>query len=87
MSESFLLVHGALVDAHVILEEVRTAMDNESGDVGTRHNVQVAYDAINELIENPEDLAIVSEDLDYQDLVMKLQLKANPIEIEAWDEA
>ena len=82
MSELSSLVHRVLVEAHVILKEVTMIMDNKSGDIGTRHNVEAAYNAIDKLVENPEDLAIVSEDLDYQNLIAKLQIKANPLDLE-----
>ena len=81
MSNSSSLVYGALVKAHVILEEVQMAISN-SGSCETEEDVKAAYDAIGNLIKNRTNLDEVSEDLNYQKLVDRLTLKANPIDPE-----
>ena len=86
MSNSSSLVYGTLVEAHVILEEVQMAISN-SGSCETEENVQAAYEAIGNLIQNRTNLDEVSEDLDYQKLVKRLSLKAKPIDPEKWNNA
>ena len=81
MSDSSSLVYGALVEAHVILEEVQMAISN-SGSCETEEDVKAAYDAIGKLIKNRTNLDEVSEDLDYQQLVKRLKLKARAIDPE-----
>lgn len=86
MSDSSSLVYGALVEAHVILEEVQMAISN-SGSCETEEDVKAAYDAIGNLIKNRTNLDEVSEDLDYQQLVKRLKLKVRAIDPEKWNNA
>lgn len=86
MSDSSSLVYGALVEAHVILEEVQMAISN-SGSCETEEDVKAAYDAMGNLIKNRTNLDEVSEDLDYQQLVKRLKLKARAIDAEKWNNA
>ena len=86
MSDSSSLVYGALVEAHVILEEVQMAISN-SGNCETEEDVKAAYDAIGNLIQNRTNLDEISEDLDYQQLVKRLKLKVRAIDPEKWNNA
>ena len=86
MDDSSLLVYGTLVEAHVILEEVQMAISN-SGSYETEEDIKAAYDAIGNLIKNRTNLDEISGDIDYEQLVKRLKLKAKAIDPERWNNA
>lgn len=88
MNDSLLLVHKVLVWASVVLEEVQTAMSNSFGiPFEAEEEVKEVQQAIENLLHNNEALAQASSDIDYEELVMKLQAQSMPITPEEWDDS
>ena len=94
MSESSLLIYGVLTRAHVVLQEVKLAMNNSylvSSEA--KDNIIEAHKLIGKVLRDKDELSTISSDIDYQELVLKLQSKRMPITCEeledvdnGWDE-
>ncbi|MBD1847670.1 hypothetical protein H6F89_30585 [Cyanobacteria bacterium FACHB-63] len=87
MNDSLHLVYKVLVWASVVLEEVQTAMSNSFGvPFEAEEDVKEAQEAVEKLLNNNnESLAQASSDIDYEELVMKLQAQNMPMTPEEWD--
>lgn len=88
MDDSWSRIRKVLLWANVVLEEIQTAMSNSySTDPVAQENVDEACQAIGRLVsENNRDICRASADVDYEELVMKLQAQVMPIEPEEWDD-
>ena len=87
MNDSLQLVCKVLVWASVVLEEVQTAMSNSFGVPSeAEEDVREAQEAVGKLLNNnSESFAQASSDIDYEELVMKLQAQKMPMTPEEWD--
>lgn len=87
MNSSSSLVFRILTWAQAILNEVDIAMSNSYvTEPETKDNVVAAQQSIERLLNNNQaDIDKISENIEYEKLVMKLQAQNMPIEPELWN--
>lgn len=80
MNESSLLIYGVLTRAHIVLEEVELVMNNSylvSSEA--KDDIIEAHELIGKVLRHKDELSKISSDIEYQNLVAKLQAKKMPI--------
>ncbi|GAB4383591.1 MAG: hypothetical protein Kow00121_45690 [Elainellaceae cyanobacterium] len=88
MDDSWTLIRKVLGWANVVLEEVHEAMTNSRSSDADKSDVESTQQAIERLMTNKQQaLQAAAAEVEYQELVRKLQAQNMPITPEEWERA